>query len=248
VQERRDQVALKNRVNYRFPVLLCETLLILIVFNASSYFATTTYSKSINIIGIALVLFLLFLIYISSRLSKYSASDLGLTIKSVSRRQWKIIFAFIFLFYFVAFTVELLFPSEIRGEVTLTRLLLTAIFSLTFGPIFEELLFRGYLFKRSHDAFHGSMLNFSGVKISFAAIFSGIAFGLWHFPSPIILLYFNEPVLEIYKNLWGTVLEATIMGIFLGEIRHRIQSIVPGSILHFCANSMYVVAMTLQLL
>ncbi len=123
-----------------------------------------------------------------------------------------ICFYFPFLFY--SFTVELLFPSEIRGEVTLTRLLLTAIFSLTFGPIFEELLFRGYLFKRSHEALHGSMLNFFGVKIPFAAIFSGIAFGLWHFPSPIILLYFNEPVFEIYKNLWGTVLEATIIGGF----------------------------------
>jgi len=123
-----------------------------------------------------------------------------------------ICFYFPFLFY--SFTVELLFPSEIRGEVTLTRLLLTAIFSLTFGPIFEELLFRGYLFKRSHEALHGSMLNFFGVKIPFAAIFSGIAFGLWHFPSPIILLYFNEPVFEIYKNLWGTVLGATIIGGF----------------------------------
>ncbi len=158
------------------------------VFNASSCFATTTYSKSINIIGIALVLFLLFWIYISSRLSKYSTSDLGLTIKSVSKRQWKIIFLFIFLFYFVAFTVELLFPSEIKGEVTLSRLLFTAIFSLTFSPIFEELLFRGYLFKRSHEALHGKVLNFLGFKMSFASIFSGIAFGFWHLPSPIILL------------------------------------------------------------
>jgi len=47
---------------------------------------------------------------------------------------------FYFPFLLCSFTVELLFPSEIRGEVTLTRLLLTAIFSLTFGPIFEELL------------------------------------------------------------------------------------------------------------
>jgi len=155
---------------------------------------------------------------------------------------------FYFPFLLCSFTVELLFPLKIRGEVTLTRLLLTAIFSLTFGPIFGELLFRGYLFKRSYEALHGKVINFFGAKISFAVIFSGIAFGLWHLPSPIILLYFNEPVFEIYKNLWGTVLEATIMGFFLGEMRHYTRSIVPGSILHFCANSMYVVAMALQLL
>lgn len=195
-----------------------------------------------------LVFFLLFWIYASSQFSKYGASDLGLTIKSVSRRQWKNLFAFIFLFYFVAFTVELLFPSEIKGEVTLTRLLLTAIFTLTFGPIFEELPFRGYLFKRSDEVLHDKVLNFLGFKTSSAAIFSGIAFGFWHLPSPIILLYFSEPVLEIYKNLWRTILGATITGIFLGEIRYRTKSIAPGSILHFCANSMYVVAMALKLL
>ncbi|MHA1833795.1 MAG: hypothetical protein ACTSV7_07375 [Candidatus Baldrarchaeia archaeon] len=38
------------------------------------------------------------------------------------------------------------------------------------------------------------------------------------------------------------------MGIFLGEIRYRTRSIVLGNILHFCANSMYVVAMALKLL
>ena len=110
---------------------------------------------------------------------------------------------FYFPFLFCSFYCRAFISVEDKGEVTLTRLLLTAIFSLTFGPIFEELLFRGYLFKRSHNALHGSMLNFFGAKIPFTAIFSGIAFGLWHFPSPIILLYFNEPVLEIYKNLWG---------------------------------------------
>lgn len=72
--------------------------------------------------------------------------------------------------------------------------------------------------------------------MSFTSIFSGIAFGFWHLPSPIILLYFNEPVLEIYKNLWGTILGATVMGIFLGEIRYRTKSIALGSILHFCAK------------
>jgi len=114
--------------------------------------------------------------------------------------------------------------------------------------VFEELLFRGYLFKRGDEAFHGKVLNFLGFKMSFTSIFSGIAFGFWHLPSPIILLYFNEPVLEIYKNLWGTILGATVMGIFLGEIRYRTKSIALGSILHFCANSMYVVAMALKLL
>ncbi len=235
--------------NFATLILICETLLILIAFNASSYFATTTYAKSIAKVGVFLVILLLFWIWINSQFFfSYNAEDLGLTTKTVSSKQWKAIFIFIFFFYLVALTIEFFFPTEIKGEVTLTRLLITAIFTLTFGPVFEELLFRGYLFKRSQETFHSETLNLHGFQISVASIFTGISFGLWHLPTPIILIYFNENIFKVYSKLWTTILGASITGIFLGEIRFRTKSILPGCIIHFCANSPFIIAMILKLL
>jgi len=235
----------EERQKHLHPLILpFETLLILIVFNASSYFRTTTYTKSIDFIGVALTIFLLFWIWMNSRFRfGYGMTDLGLTIRSVSRRQWKIIFAIAFLLYLIAFTTGAVFPSEVKEEVTLTRLFLTAVFTLTFGPIFEELLFRGYLFKRSQDVLHFK----AGSKISIASIFSGLAFGLWHFPTPLMLLYFNDPIIKVYESLLVFVLVASVMGIILGEARRHTKSIFPGAFLHFCANSIYVITIALGL-
>jgi len=226
-------------------ILFCETLLILVVFNASSYFGTTTYAKSIVPIGFVLTIFLLFWIWMNSRFRfGYGMDNLGLTTDSVSRRHWKVIFVIVVLLYFVGFTAELVFPSEVKGELTLIQLFLIAAFTLTFGPIFEELLFRGYLFKRSQDALQIKDIT----KISIASIFSGLAFGFWHLPTPFILIYFSEPIVEVYENLLVFVLVASIMGIVLGEIRRHTKSILPGVILHFCANSIYVMTLVLRLL
>lgn len=225
-------------------ILLLETLLILVVSNASSYFSTTTYVKSIPSIGVTLTIFSLLWIWLNSRFRfGYGMTDLGLTISSVSRRQWRVILVIALLLYFIAFTMELAFPSNVKGEVTLTRLFLTAVFTLTFGPIFEELLFRGYLFRRSQDALHFKV----GSKISIASIFSGLAFGLWHFPTPLMLLYFNDPVVKLYQSLLVFVLVASAMGILLGEIRRLTKSIMPGVFLHFCSNSIHVITVALRL-
>ncbi|MDH5770776.1 MAG: CPBP family intramembrane metalloprotease [Candidatus Bathyarchaeota archaeon] len=234
----------ERRKHHHPLILLFETLLILVVFNASSYFGTTIYAKSIDFIGVALTIFLLAWIWVNSRFRyNYGMIDLGLTTRFVSRRQWRIIFAVAFLLYFVAFTTELVFPSEVKGEVTLTRLFLAAVFTLTFGPIFEELLFRGYLFRRSQDALHFKVSS----KISTSSIFSGLVFGLWHFPTPIILIYFNDPIIAVYGNLLAFVLAASVMGIILGEGRRRTKSILPGVFLHFCANSIYMITLALRL-
>lgn len=225
-------------------ILLLEILLILVVFNASSYFNTTTYAKSIDIVGVALTMFLLFWIWVNSRFHfGYGRNDLGLTVSSVSRRQWTLVFATVFLLYLVAFAVESVFQTEVEGEVTLTRLFFTAVFTLTFGPIFEELLFRGYLFKRSQDAF----CFMAGSKLSIASVFSGLAFALWHLPTPIILLYFNDPIIKVYGDLSAFILAASVMGIILGEVRRTTKSILPRAVLHFCANSIYVITVALRL-
>jgi len=228
-------------------ILICEIFLILIVLNAGSYFGTTTYAKSIVIVGIILTVFLLLWIWVNSKIFGYKKVDLGLCFRSVSKKQWGAVFGFVLVFYPLVFAIELLFPSEIKGDATFIRLFFTAIFTLTFGPVFEELLFRGYLFVRSQDVFQKKSLGFSSLKISYASIFSGIAWGLWHLPTPIILCYFNDPIIEIYRSLIGFVLVASITGIFLGEIRRKTKSLLPGMILHLVGNSAYVleVAMTI---
>jgi len=60
------------------------------------------------------------------------------------------------------------------------------------------------------------VINFFGAKISFVAIFSSIAFDLWHLPSLIILLFLMSLYLKYTKTfgeqfwkqpLWGSFLE-----------------------------------------
>jgi len=233
----------ERRKHLHSLTLFFETLLILVIFNASSYFRTTTYAKSIDSIGVVLTIFLLFWIWMNSRFRfGYGMADLGLITNSISRRHWRVIFVIVVLLYFVAFTAELVFPSEVKSELTLIELFLTAVFTLTFGLVFEELLFRGYLFKRSQDALHFKDI----FKISIASIFSGLAFGFWHLPTPLILIYFSDPIVEIYENLLVFVLVVSVMGTVLGEIRRHTKSILPGVILHFCANSIYVMTLVLR--
>jgi len=225
--------------------LALETLLILVLFNASSYFGTTTYAKSIYQVGLALTTLLSVWIFISSRYRfGYGTDDLGLMVRPLSKRQWIAIISVAFLLYAAAFIAEIIFPTEVRGEVTFLRLIPTALFTLTFGPVFEELLFRGYLYKLSEDAFGAK----AGSVVSASSLFTGLAFGFWHLPTPLILLYFNDPIVTVYGSLLGFVLVASMMGTIVGEIRRRTGSIVPGAFLHFCANSTYVIVLAGRLL
>lgn len=229
-------------------MLTSEILLILIVFNSSSYFSTTTYAKSIDLIGVILTGFLMFWIWANSRIFGFNKVELGLCSKPVSHRLWKTIFCFVLVFYLVVFAVEILFPSEIKGDITFTRFFSTGIFTLIYGPVFEELLFRGYLFIRSQNFFQKRSLKFLIFQISPASIFSGVAFGFWHFPTPIILWFFNDSIIEIYSNLVGFVLFASIIGIFLGEIRRKTRSLLPGMVLHLVANSAYMLSIIMKVL
>jgi len=53
---------------------------------------------------------------------RYGKADLGLTTNSVSRRHWKVVFVIVVLLYLEAFTAELVFPSEVKGELTLIEI------------------------------------------------------------------------------------------------------------------------------
>ena len=225
-------------------VLLCEAFLILVVFNASSFFRTTVYARSITLIGVLLTLALMVWIWIASGLFwGYGRGELGLQARSVYQSQWRVLALLVFSLYLVAFLSEFFWPSEFEGSVTLSRVVVTAAFTLTFGPVFEELLFRGYFFRRIQDVACGGILDLKLLQVSFASIFSGLLFGLWHLPTPILVLYFHDPLAKTYAGLSAFVFTASLSGILLGEIRRRTGSILPGVILHFYANSIYVLTL-----
>ena len=176
-------------------VLLCEVLLILVVFNASSFFRTTVYARSVTPIGVLLTLALTGWIWISCRLFwGYGRGELGLRARSVSQSRWRALAALVLSLYAVGFLSELFWPTEFEGAITLSRLAITAAFTLTFGPVFEELLFRGYFFRRIQYVACAEVLDLGLIQASFASIFSGLLFGLWHLPTPILIFYFHDPL------------------------------------------------------
>ncbi len=145
--------------------------------------------------------------------------------------------------FLVAFVSEWLSPTQFVGPITPSRVVMVAAFTLTFGPLFEEFVFRGYLFARIQDVARGRTLDLRRFDLSFASIFSGLLFGLWHLPSPILVQYFHDPLMQIYAELAPFIVGASFAGIILGEIRRRTGSLLPGIILHLSANSIYVIAM-----
>jgi len=229
-------------------ILLCEALLILVFFNASSFFSTTTYARALTPIGALLTLSLTARTAAASRLLwGYGKAELGLQARSVSRRLWLAVAVVVFIIYLAGALSESSSPTTFKGEITPQRVAVTAAFTLTFGPLFEELLFRGYLFRRIYDATNGGALDLRFLKRSFASVFSGVLFGLWHLPAPILVLYFHDPIAEIYAGLAGFVAVASIVGVIGGEVRRRTRSILPGAVIHLCVNSLYVLAMASRL-
>lgn len=232
-----------------YTILIFESFLIVVVFNAGSYFGTTTYARSIVPVGIIMILSLIFWVFISSKLLWiYDRSDLGLQRRTVSRRQWEATALLVLTLYLAALVSESFYPTEFEGEITLNRIAVASSFTLTFGPLFEELLFRGYLFRRIDEVTYSRTLSTGRLEVSFASLFSGLLFGLWHLPTPIIVLHFKDPLLRTYSSLAGFVAAASLTGIVMGEIRRRTGSLLPGTLLHFCANSIYVLTMVSRLL
>ncbi len=230
-------------------VLLTEATLIVFVLNASSFFSTMTYTRSVDAVGILLTLTLVVWISLASWLwLGYGRHQLGLQSRSISRRQWLALAAVIISLYIAASFLEWLLPTEFEGRISLWRVVTVAAFTLTFGPVFEEFLFRGYLFTRFHSVTRQRTLTIGWLEVSLSSIFSGIAFGLWHLPTPIFVLYFRDPLVDIYQQLAGFIIIASILGILLGEVRRRTGSLLPCILLHLAANSIYVLTMALRLL
>jgi len=87
------------------------------------------------------------------------------------------------------------------------------IMAVTIAPLFEELLFRGFL----QPLFSRTFGFIAGILIT------GILFGLLHSVQ--------------YKNVWQYVAAVSFVGIVLGAVRYRTGSIIPSMVMHGCYNA-----------
>jgi len=92
-------------------------------------------------------------------------------------------------------------------------LALFGVMAVTAAPLFEELLFRGFLqpvFIRTFGAIAGILITSS-------------LFGLLH-------------IFE-YQGLWQYAAVVTLVGAILGTVRYRTNSLIPSTLMHACYNS-----------
>jgi len=87
------------------------------------------------------------------------------------------------------------------------------IIAVTIAPLFEELLFRGFL----QPLFSKTFGVIAGILIT------AILFGLLH--------SFQ------YKNVWQYVAAVSFVGVVLGAVRYRTGSIIPSMVMHGCYNA-----------
>jgi membrane protease YdiL (CAAX protease family) len=107
------------------------------------------------------------------------------------------------------------FPKDMPIEALLKRpysLILIAVFSVTLGPLMEELFFRGFLYpvlKRSLGVF-------------VAVLATALPFGLMHAAQ--------------YGYSWASVLLISIVGVVLAVVREKQNSLAAAFLVHFAYN------------
>lgn len=93
------------------------------------------------------------------------------------------------------------------------------VMAVTIAPVFEELLFRGFiqpLLVRTFGLIAGIVL-------------TAILFGSLHAPE--------------YSFAWQYVVAVALVGVVLGWIRARANSIIPSTIMHGCYNAVFLIAL-----
>jgi len=109
--------------------------------------------------------------------------------------------------------------SPIDDLASSTPLLVTfAIMAVTIAPFFEELLFRGFLQPLLSRTFGAPI----GILIT------AVVFGCAHAPQ--------------YSFAWQYAFAVSLVGVALGWVRYRADSIIPSTVLHASYNSIFVVA------
>ena len=106
-------------------------------------------------------------------------------------------------------------------EITKTPLSLAvfAVMAVTIAPLFEELLFRGFI----------QPLLSRSLGVTAGVVLTAALFGALHAPE--------------YSWAWQYALAVTIAGAVFGWIRARTQSIIPSTIMHGGYNLVFIVAL-----
>lgn len=97
-------------------------------------------------------------------------------------------------------------------------LIFLGIMAVVLAPIFEELLFRGFL----QPVISRSVGTLLGV------VLTAVLFGLLHAPE--------------YSWAWQYAVSVTLAGIAFGWLRAKTNSIIPGVVMHGCFNGIQVIA------
>ena len=117
--------------------------------------------------------------------------------------------AFLLLGRFLPLPKETPFDALLRRPATIV---LIAVFAVTLGPLLEELFFRGFLYPVLARRF--------GVSVGIS--FSAFGFGLMHAAQ--------------YGYSWASVFLIFLVGVVLGAVRARKDSVAAGFLVHAAYN------------
>ncbi len=189
--------------------------------------------------GVALTLATLAWVgWMAWRVHGYGAAGLGLSWGRVGRGVW----AFVAGVFLLGLALELRSPSPVHGPVTLPRLVSAGLFSVVYSPLYEEFLFRGYLFRRAWEAWPGA-LGQGWARVHWASIVSSLFWALNHMPSLALLLVLARTGAPPYSVAWSFLIQVFLLGIVAGELRARTHTIWPGTLLHAGMNSLFILSM-----
>ena len=103
------------------------------------------------------------------------------------------------------------------------------VYTFLFVALGEEILFRGYIQQRINQTF-GRPYAFFGVGWGWGWIISSLLFGLWHVLIPC------NPFIGQFALRWQWGLWTFFLGLILGFIREKTESVLVPAILHGVIN------------
>lgn len=173
-------------------------------------------------------IYLAFLLALRLRYNKPVFSSLGWRRTTASRTLVLIGLGGVCLSPLVSGVATLLHTPDVRMDILdelnnkPVILALFGVMAITIAPLFEELLFRGFL----QPLFCRTLGVVAGIALT------SLIFGSLH--------AFQ------YKFVWQYVAAVSIVGAVLGTVRYRTNSIIPSTIMHACYNSVAVVGLFFQ--
>jgi len=112
--------------------------------------------------------------------------------------------------------VDTAFEELVKTPLSMALLALTAI---VVAPLFEEMVFRGFL----------QPLLSRTLGVALGVLVTALLFGGLHSSE--------------YKGAWQYVAAITLVGIALGVLRAKTNSIIPGTIMHGCFNAVSIMGL-----